>query len=486
MALSADHSNGSHTPVVPLWINGEAATASKPVQFPVTSYAEQKDVVVAESADVDAAKRAADAAWSAFQTWQHASVVTRRDLLHRYSALLRERSEQLVEAQILETSVSKQWAEKNVTLATNLIDEVAACISQMKGEIPPTATPGSIALAFTVPIGPVLTIAPWNSSVILAARGLATAIAAGCTMVFKASELCPRTHHLLVQIFEEAGLPKGAINVLQTRREDAAEVTEALIAHRRMRKVEFVGSAGVGKIIGQICAKHLKPILMELGGKGPAIVLDDANLADAAKKCIAGAFLHHGQLCFSTERIIVLEKVAPEFQELLKKEAQAFPVSSGVSARIVEASQEKLADAEKKGAKFLVGGPRFKNNSTLEPTILTNLKPDMALWDDEAFGPSVSLFIASDDAHAIDMANDSAYGLNAAVHSSNMERALAVARKIECAQVHVNSMTAHDEPTLPVGGMKASGWGRNNSLWGLREFCEIKLVTLSMKGNDFL
>jgi acyl-CoA reductase-like NAD-dependent aldehyde dehydrogenase len=276
------------------------------------------------------------------------------------------------------------------------------------------------------------------------------------------------------------------LNVVQARREDAAEVTDALVSHKAIRKVEFVGSAGVGRIIGSLCAKYLKPTLMELGGKGPALVLDDADLEDAAKKCIAGAFLHHGQLCFSTERIIVLEKIAPRFTELLKAAAEAFPISSGVNDRVVSSSRDKLIDAEQKGAKFLTGGTCYKTKSALTGTVVMNLKPEMQLYDEEGFGPSVSLYVARDDAHAIEIANDTAYGLNAAIHTKSMERALAVGLEIDTAQIHVNSMTAHDEPTLPVGGMKGSGWGRNNALWGLREFSDIKLITLSMKGNKFL
>jgi acyl-CoA reductase-like NAD-dependent aldehyde dehydrogenase len=253
------------------------------------------------------------------------------------------------------------------------------------------------------------------------------------------------------------------LNVVQARREDAAEVTDALVSHKAIRKVEFVGSAGVGRIIGSLCAKYLKPILMELGGKGPALVLDDADLEDAAKKCIAGgkqrrptearirglnsniAFLHHGQLCFSTERIIVLEKIAPRFTELLKAAAEAFPISSGVNDRVVSSSRDKLIDAEQKGAKFLTGGTCYKTKSALTGTVVMNLKPEMQLYDDEGFGPSVSLYVARDDAHAIEIANDTAYGLNAAIHTTSMERALAVALEIDTAQIHVNSMTAHDE-----------------------------------------
>lgn len=305
----------------------------------------------------------------------------------------------------------------------------------------------------------------WNSPIILGARNIATAVAAGCSVVFKASENCPKLHQMLVTIFEEAGLPKGVINVIQATRDKAAEVTEAVISHPAIRKVEFVGSAAVGRIVGQVCAKHLKPIFMELGGKGPAIVLDDADLPAAAKRCIAGgmyliiqlhkllsneltvaiAYLHHGQLCFSTERIIVLESVAEEFQKHLIKEAESFKITNGVSPRIVEACQEKLIDAKDKGATFLVGKPEKNGVAKLHPTILMGLTKEMTLWNEESFGPSAVLFIARDDEHAIELANDTKYGLNAAIHTKDFNRAWVMTQELEFGQVHTNNMTPHDE-----------------------------------------
>lgn len=255
----------SQLETVPLLIDGQKTKSNPSTQFAVFGLEQQQNVYQAESADVNAANRAVDAAWTAFESWKKASAVTRRKVLQRYAQLLREHEEDLVISQRRETSVIEAWARKNVYLAADLVDEVAACITRLNGTIPQTQTPSSLALAFTVPVGPVLAIAPWNSSVILGARSIATPVAAGCSVVFKASEYCPHTHHLLVEIFREAGLPDGVVNVIQTRREDAAPVTEALVAHPHIRKVEFIGSASVGRIIGQLGGKYLKPVLMELG-----------------------------------------------------------------------------------------------------------------------------------------------------------------------------------------------------------------------------
>ncbi|KAJ5946429.1 ALDH-like protein [Penicillium verhagenii] len=444
-------------PVIPLRIGGKEMASTPSIQFPVYSNAQQKDVSLCESANASTAALAADAAQEAFKTWKKFPAVKRRELLQNYARALRANADRLVAVQQEETSAPELWCRKNIELAVGLIEETAACITSLKGSIPQTSSSSVLSLAFTVPIGPVLVIAPWNSPIILGARNIATAVAAGCTVVFKVSENCPQLHHLLVQIFEDAGLPKGIINVIQANREMASEVTEAVIAHKAIRKVEFVGT-------------HIHGT----GGKGPAIVLEDADLPAAAKRCIMG------------ERIVVAEKVASEFLKLLIAEAESFPVTDGVSPRIVEASLRKLLDAEKKGASFLCGGPEKLSPSKLRATLLQGVTKDMDIYYEEAFGPSASVFVARDDDHAIEIANDSSYGLNAAIHTQNFDRAWRMTQELDFGQVHINNMTPHDEPTFPIGGVKGSGWGRNNALWGLQEFSETKLMTWSVEGQKFV
>jgi len=477
MPTTTDKKSGLQ--VIPLWIDGAPATSTPEITFQVVSAEKKKDVYVAQAANPEACKRAVDSAVKAFRTYKSTSLVQRREWLAKVVELLKARSNELVNLQMEETSCVKGWAASNVNIAGGLVEEIAARLSgAMVGDIPPIEDPESLGLVFKEPIGTVLAIAPWNASVILATRALATPLAAGCTVVLKASELSPRTHHFLAEIFNDAGFPKGTLNVVQARREDGAATTEALIAHPGIRKIEFIGSAAVGKMIGQVAAKYLKPILMELGGKAPAIVLDDANLNEAAQKVVLGAYMHHGQICMSTERVIVLAKVADEFTKILKEAASKFPTGSGVSERIVKQSHEKLVDAEKKGAKFLVGEAKIHELASLKPVILTNVTKDMDIADEESFGPSMSLYVAKDDEEAIKIANDTVYGMNAAIHSTNMPRALRIARELEYAGVHINGLTVHDEPNLPIGGNKASGYGRNNSHWGLDEFMITKSVTL--------
>ncbi|KAF7560947.1 hypothetical protein G7046_g3199 [Stylonectria norvegica] len=473
--------DSSQLEVVPLWIDGAPAKSSSQT-FPVYSAAQGRNVYLAQSADVAAATAAAESSLKAFQKWKRTGPIHRRDLVMRVAAIMTRRKEEFKKAAIDETSCNDAWAEMNINVAIENLYETASRITSVAGEIPQMASPSHTALVFKEPVGPILSIAPWNAPILLASRVISAPIAVGCTVVFKASELCPRTHHLLSEAWVEAGLPSGVLNVLQTKREDAAAVTEALIAHPAIRKVEFIGSRTVGNIIGQVAAKYTKPVFMELGGKSAAIVLDDAKLEQAAHLCLMGIVLHHGQICFSTERILVQKKIAPQFIELLKAKAKDYSSGNAVTVQMANNANTKLLDAQNKGAEFLVGGAEPNGGVlSLQPTIVTSVTPDMIMFEEETFGPSASLYTFEDDAEAIALANASIYGLNAAIHTTNMERGIDIARELEVGQVHINNLTEYDEPTIPVGGVKASGWGRSNGGWGLEEYLTLKTITVNMK-----
>jgi acyl-CoA reductase-like NAD-dependent aldehyde dehydrogenase len=462
---------------VPLWIDGEALRADPLTTFPVTQSTTGNIVHHAASATPEEALRAVESSKTAFKSWRHTNHVTRRELILRVAAYYEEHAETFVKTQVLETSCEEAWAKQNAELACRYLREIAAVISSVNGTIPQLEKPGAMGFVFKEPVGPVLCIAPWNAALILATRGVASAIAAGCTVVFKASELSPMTHSLITHAFVEAGVPKGVLNQIQTRREDAAAVTEAIIAHEAIRKVEFIGSAAVGRIIGQLAAKYLKPVLMELGGKGPAVVLDDADLDEAAKLAAMGAVVNHGQICFSTERIIVQESVAEKFQQLLVKAMESAGSHAGcaVSPAIGRHANDVLRDAESAGDKFLMGGPS-DSDVRLRPTIVLNPSTSRIV-DEETFGPSASLYVVSSDEAAIELANRSAYGLNATIWSTNMERALKMSRELEYGQVHINSISVYTSPTASQGGVKGSGFGRQNGRWGLEEFLHDKFVS---------
>ncbi|KAF2109817.1 Aldehyde/histidinol dehydrogenase, partial [Lophiotrema nucula] len=470
-------------PIVPLWINGVESSVDKESLFPVVSSVHDKPIHYAVSATPDAAAAAVESAAEAFKTWRTTSPTYRRNLLLKAADILELRGKEIAASQIAETSCPQPFADFNIKTGCVYVREIASATSELRGTVPqrPTAPDGQEVGGLTVvvrePIGVVLIIPPWNGAVILPLRAMSMALAAGCAIVVKASELCPHTHSLLVDAFEEAGVPKGVINMIQARREDAAPVVEAIISHKAVRKVDFIGSAAVGSKIGQTCAKYLKPVLMELGGKGPAVVCEDADLEKAAGLCAMGAILDHGQLCFSTERILVHKSIYDAFIPLLVKAMNAIPsAGDAVTRQSAKHAYEVLQDAEAKGAKFLCGGLEYLSETSLKPTLVANVSPSARIWDEETFGPSASVYTFEDDEDAIAKANDSAYGLNAAVHSKSWEHAYKIAARLEYGQVHINNLTSNDAPNQPIQGVKGSGWGQSNSIYGIQEFSVEKTI----------
>jgi len=286
-------------------------------------------------------------------------------------------------------------------------------------------------------------------------------------------------------ILHAAGLPAGCLNTIYHRPADAAKVTNTLISHPAIKKINFTGSTAVGSIIASLAGKYLKPTVMELGGKAPSIVCEDANIQTAALQCTLGAFLHAGQICMATERILVNAKIADEFRTALKATMdqvfsdEGMGVPQLVTAAPVEKNKKLLADALSKGAKAVYGDAQHNESSKtkMRPVIIENIKPDMDIYHTESFGPTVALYVVNSDDEAIAIANDTDYGLASAVFTEDLRRGLRIAKEIETGAVHINSMTVHDEAALPHGGAKKSGFGRFNGLQGLDEWVRTKVVT---------
>lgn len=355
----------------------------------------------------------------------------------------------------------------NVPLTIENIRDVAGRISSINGAIPQTATPGQGAFVFKEPWGVILGIAPWNAPYILGVRAMLFAIAAGNTVVLKGSELSPRVFWAIGDVFHKAGLPPGVLNVLYHQPADAVAVTNTLIEHSAVKKINFTGSTGVGAIIASKSGKELKPVLMELGGKASAIVCEDADVGKAGFQCALGSFLHAGQICMATERIIVHRKIMEPFAEALKDAAgKIYPKDGDAPVLVAKATVEKneklLKDATSKGAKVIYGDVSAKEDSAyrMRPIIISDVKKDMDIFYTESFGPSVSLIAVDSDEEAIELANDTEYGLSGAVFTESLARGLRIAKEIDSGAVHINSMSVHDEAMLPHGGVKKSGWVR--------------------------
>ncbi|SNT40823.1 vanillin dehydrogenase, partial [Noviherbaspirillum humi] len=385
-----------------------------------------------------------------------------------------------------ETGGSAMWSGFNVHLAAGMLLEAASMTTQVSGEIIPSDVPGSLAMGVRQPAGVVLGMAPWNAPIILGVRAIAMPLACGNTVVLKGSELCPATHGLIIEAMQQAGLPRGVVNFITNAPQDAGEIVEAMVAHPAVRRVNFTGSTKVGKIIAAVCAKHLKPSVLELGGKAPFIVLDDADIEAAVNGAAFGAFANSGQICMSTERIIVDEKVADDFVARLAEKAKALPLGdprqgpvvlgSVVDMSTVHRCNALIDDALEKGAKLLCGG---KAETTLMPaTLLDHVTPAMKIYHEESFGPVKGIVRVKGVEEAVACANDNEFGLSAAVFGHDIARAMSVAQQIQSGICHINAPTVHDEAQMPFGGVKGSGFGRFGGKAAIAEFTDLRWISV--------
>jgi benzaldehyde dehydrogenase (NAD) len=432
------------------------------------------------------ATAAVDAAARAFPAWSATGPGTRRALLLKAAHALEARAEAFSQAMAGETGASGLWAGFNVHLAAGMLIEAASLTTQISGEVIPSDVPGSLAMAVRQPAGVVLGIAPWNAPVILAVRAIAVPLACGNTVVLKGSELCPATHGLIVDALQEAGLPNGVVNFVTNAPADAHAVVDAMVAHPATRRVNFTGSTRVGKLIAQTCAKHLKPAVLELGGKAPLLVLDDADLDAAVAAATFGAFANSGQICMSTERIVVDAAVADEFVRRFAARAVELPLGdprkgpvvlgSVIDMATVERCNALIDDALAHGAKLVCGG---KASNTLMPaTVLDHVTPAMKIYREESFGPVKAVVRVNGVDEAVACANDSEYGLSAAVFGRDVGRAWQVAQRIQSGICHINGPTVHDEAQMPFGGVKGSGYGRFGGRAGIEAFTELRWITV--------
>jgi acyl-CoA reductase-like NAD-dependent aldehyde dehydrogenase len=416
---------------------------------------------------------AAEHAAAAFPDWSALGPNARRSLLNRAADELEARADAFVEAMAGELRASEPWARFNVMLGSGMVREAAALTTQITGEVIPSDKPGLLSLALREPAGVVLGIAPWNAPVILGCRAIAAPLACGNTVILKASERCPRTHALIAEAFAAAGFPDGVVNLVTNEPARAAEVVGALIDHPAVRRINFTGSTHVGRIVARRAAEHLKPILLELGGKAPLIVLEDADLDEAVRAAAFGAFMNAGQICMSTERIIVVEPVADEFARRLAEKAESMPAPA-IGRQVDETAEanvrQLIDDALAKGARAIASEPA---------TVLEGITPVMALYRDESFGPVVGIIRVADEEEAIRVANDSEYGLSAAVFTRDAARGLRVARRIRSGICHVNGPTVHDEAQMPFGGVGASGYGRFGGKAAIEAFTELRWITIA-------
>ncbi|MFI7543996.1 aldehyde dehydrogenase family protein [Actinoplanes sp. NPDC049599] len=449
-------------------------------------------VAAASPADVT---RAVDAADAAFACWAATAPTERRRILTRAGDLLEERGADAAALMARETGGTLGWSLFNVGLAASMFREAGALTTLPVGEVLAGADPDALSLAIRQPAGVVAAFAPWNAPLILGARAVAAPLAVGNTVVVKASEDAPLACALfLADLLRDAGLPPGVLNVLTNDRADAAAVAETLIGDRRVRRVNFTGSTGVGRRIGELAARHLTPAVLELGGKNSVLVLDDADLEHAVNAVAFGAYLNSGQICMSADRVIVHRSLAEEFGARLAEKAKGLPagdpadphtvigplISAGAAGRVAALVDQAVAA----GARVLSGGGT-PDGAHYPATVLADVTPQMRIHTEEIFGPVATVLTVADEEQAVAVANDSPYGLTAGVLTRDVNRGFAVARRLRTGIAHVNDQSVDDDPTAPFGGVGDSGYGRFGGRAGVEAFTDLRWITLQQRPKHY-
>ncbi|RDB18697.1 Salicylaldehyde dehydrogenase [Hypsizygus marmoreus] len=483
-------------PFTPLYIDGQEVPSSNKATFEVINPASGKIVGQSASASGEDCSTAVESAAKAFTTWQQSGIAERRAIFLKAAEIVSTETykKKIVQATQDETAAVDYWSTLNWAGAGTLLRTAAGFLNELGGKTLPSALPGGKLETQRRPMGVILAIAPWNAPFTLTLRAVAIPIICGNTVVVKSSEYSPRSQAIVAELFREAGLPNGVLNCLSMSKEVAPAMTAELIANPKVRKINFTGSDRVGRIIAIEAAKYLKPCVLELGGKAPVVVLDDADVTQAAKAIVFGSMVHSGQVCMSTERVIVQTGIADSLITLVRDSAKALKAgdpkidaATKLSAVFSEASADNILsmirEAIEAGADLILGD-LGRDGNVIQPHLLSGVKSGMRLWDRESFGPVVVFCVVDNIDEAIEMANASEYSLTAAVWTSNMYSAQRVSSSIRAGITHINGPTTHTEPLLGSMGLGgASGYGR----FDIDNFTDIRgIVTHPLDREYFL
>jgi acyl-CoA reductase-like NAD-dependent aldehyde dehydrogenase len=428
-------------------------------------------------------RAAIDAADAAKATWGATLAAERERVLMRAADELEKAMEEICELLIDEAGSTIGKAHFEVAFAANLVRSIAGEARRIRGDVFPSDVPGMISMAIRRPLGVVGGISPFNFPVVLSLKKVAFALACGNTFVLKPSEETSLVGLKLAEIFERAGVPSGVFNVVPG---DGPSLAKALIDDPRVKLISFTGSTAVGRIIATECAKRGKRFVLEMGGKSPLIILKDADLDYAVDTACFGIFIHQGQICMAGSRILVEAPIYEEFVKRFAAKAQKMKVGDPrdphtIIGPLIRSSQcpmieKKIKEAVASGARLVTGG-KFEGNF-FHPTVLADVTPEMAAFRDELFGPVAAVTKAIDADHALVLANTSTYGLSSAVLTNDLQLAMRFALELEAGMVHLNGPTIHDEGTVPFGGVKDSGMGREGGHWSIDEMTEVKWITI--------
>jgi len=439
------------------------------------------------------ARKAIVAAAAAFPAWSKTPPAERQRIFLKAADVLESRQDEVVALLARETGCTFGFGMFQLHFVPGLLRQAAALAYAPLGQILPSDT-GAFSMGLRRPVGVVAAIAPWNAALILSARSIAAPLALGNTVVLKPSELSPVAGGLLWgEIFAEAGLPAGVLNIVTHAPGAAGEIGDELIENPHVRRLNFTGSTSTGRKIAEKAGRHLKRVVLELGGYNPLIVLADADVDYAVDATAFGAFLHQGQICMSARKIIVERGIADEFVEKLVAKTESLKTGDPsehetiigplINEAALELVKSRVDEAVRMGAKVLAGGEA--EGTCYRATLLTDVPEDSEFAKSETFGPVAAIEVVDSGEEAVERANATAYGLASGIITRDADRGLALAQQIDAGIVHVNDQPVGDEPQMPFGGVKDSGWGRFGGTAVVDEFTELHWITVQSGSHPF-
>ncbi len=474
-----------------IWINGEWADSTSEQTIEVTDPATEEVLDAVPAGTPEDVERAVAAGKAAFLTWRQTTAVERAQMLHEAAAKMREHFDELVRLLTLEEGKPLPENEEEIDWSLNTLDYYAELGRHTRGRVLPSPDVGQLSLVLKEPYGVVGCIVPWNYPILLLVWKLAPALAAGNTVVVKPASLTPLTTLALVELAFDH-FPPGVVNVITGR---GREVGDALVTHPDVPVVAFTGSTAVGQHIARVTAGQMKKLHLELGGKDPFVIADDAPLEAAVEALAYAALINAGQVCTSTERVYVPRPMLPQFAELLAERVSRLRLGPGTEATTDVGPmigepyrakvEEHIADAVAKGARVLVGGKRpadMERGFFLEPAVLVGVDHSMKIMREETFGPCIPIMAYDTFDEAIALANDTEYGLGACLYTHDARKVRRFYEAVRAGSIWINDPLT-DNYAGPFGGMKMSGLGRELGEEGLEEFWQTKHVHWDIEGG---
>jgi acyl-CoA reductase-like NAD-dependent aldehyde dehydrogenase len=440
------------------------------------------------------ARRAIEVASAAFPGWAATPPAARQRIFLAAADILERRRDEVVELLATETGCTFGFAMFQMGFVPGLFRQAAGLAYSPIGQVIPSDVPGTFAMGIRRPVGVVAAISPWNAALILSARSIASPLLAGNAVVAKPSPSSPYVGGLLwAEVFEEAGLPAGVLNVVTHAHGDGSKIGDEFAENPKVRRINFTGSSATGRKIAEAAGRNLKRVVLELGGYNPLLILRDADLDYAVDAAAFGAYLHQGQICMSTRRIIVEAPIAAKFERQLAAKIAGLKMGDPlemdtiigplINQEALDLVSRRVASAVKDGARLITGGR--SEGLVYAPTLLADVPESSDLARHETFGPVAALEVVADEDAGVERANATSYGLSAGIITSDTDKGMALANRIEAGIIHINEQTIADEPQMPFGGVKDSGWGRFGGSAALDEFSELKWVTVQSGSHPY-